>query len=220
MDMASSNSQQQRPRARLGVAILAGGIVLALLLVTVSAIFFAASDDDSDPASNDSTSAEADPDALAEPDPNEETEDDPAADPTNEPDGKPTTVELRRVQKVMTQTANCEKPGIWCSETGGSYRLGPAELETKDIVSADARISDYGDYVVGVTLSDDGAQRFEAVTTELSQNTGVQSQLAIVVDGLVVSAPTVQGPIPGGEIDISAKFTQQEAERLAEAIDP
>lgn len=200
--MASPHSRQQRPRARLGVAILAGGLALVVALVAVSVVLFAGSDDDSAPG--DSASTEIDPD------------DEPAAEP-NEPTAK---VELRRVEKVFKRSVDCEAPGIWCSQSGGGYRLGPAELRTKDIVSAEARISDYGDFVVGVTLSEEGAERFEAVTTELAENTGIEAQLAIVVNGRVISAPTVQGPIPGGEIDIAAEYTQQEAERLAEAIDP
>ena len=48
----------------------------------------------------------------------------------------------------------------------------------------------------------------------------VDPQLAVVVDDVVISAPAVQGPVPGGEIDISAKFTQASAQRLAAAIDP
>ena len=201
--MASPHSRQQRPRARLGVAILAGGLALVVALVAVSVVLFAGSDDDSAPG--DSASTEIDPD------------DEPAAEP-NEPTAK---VELRRVEKVFTRAVDCQDPDIWCSESDdGGYRLGPIELRTKDIVNAEARVSAYGEFVVGVTLSEDGAERFEAVTTELAENSGVRAQLAIVVDGLVVSAPTVQGPIPGGEIDIAAGYTQQEAERLADAIDP
>jgi preprotein translocase subunit SecD len=142
------------------------------------------------------------------------------------PDGQPTTgppaeVELRRVLELLPATADCSAAGVWCTPgRTEAYRLGPAELRTPDIVDAEARFSDYGQWVVGVTLSDQGAARFEAVTRELAANTGATAQLAIVVDDVVISAPIVQEAIPGGEIDISANFTPAEAERLAAAIQP
>jgi preprotein translocase subunit SecD len=202
--MSSPSARQQRPRSRLGVAIIAGGLALVVALVAVSAVSFVGADNGS---------------SESEQPPAPETE---TTEPANEPDGPPAKVELRPVLEVLARPVDCRRPDVWCAEfsTVGGYRLGPAELRTADIVSAAARLSDYGDFVVGVTLSDAGAERFERVTKELAQNTGAQAQLAIVVDGLVISAPTVQGPIPGGEIDISADFTQEEAERLAAAIDP
>jgi preprotein translocase subunit SecD len=194
------------------VAIIAVGIALVVVLVAASAVLLVAADD-----------GESEPGAPGAPS-GRDTEPVPSgpSEPANEPDGPPAKVELRRVLQVLGRAVDCRDPGLWCSENGGlgSFRLGPVELRTEDIVSADARVSEYGDYVVGVTLSEAGAETFEQVTTELAENTGVRAQLAIVVDERVVSAPEVQGPIPGGEIDIAADFTQAEAERLAAAVDP
>jgi preprotein translocase subunit SecD len=134
----------------------------------------------------------------------------------------PSTIEIRPVIDVIPRAKHCGSDGIWCGANGmEAYRLGPAVLRTQDIVEAEARLSDYGEFVVGINLSDSGATKFEAVTRALSKKPSAHDpQLAVVVNDVVISAPAVQGPVPGGEIDISADFTQAEAKRLAAAIDP
>ena len=42
--------------------------------------------------------------------------------------------------------------------------------------------------------------------------------IAIVVDGNILSAPTVLGPIEGGEIFFTGVFTQQEAQDIANML--
>src|SRR5262245_56673623 len=124
---------------------------------------------------------------------------------TTEPAGPPAQIEFRPVLEMLPKTADCSKTGVWCTpKPTVAYRLGPAAVRTPDIEQASARLSDYGAWVVGITLSDDGAASFEAVTRELSHKTGAQRQLAVVVNGIVISAPVVQTPIPDGEVDISA----------------
>ena len=44
------------------------------------------------------------------------------------------------------------------------------------------------------------------------------NQLAIVLNGAVVSAPAVQEPISGGVLQITGSFTQEEAEALAASL--
>jgi hypothetical protein len=192
--------RQQRPRPRLGVAIIAASLVVAVVLVTIAAVVLAGDDSDGD-----ETARPRDNPTPAEP----------------VPTGPPPEVEIREVLGVVPR-AECDLPRVWCdADRTEAYLLGPAELRTDDIVNAESRLSPYGEYVVGITLSSQGAERFETLTRRLTEDsTGPDPQLAVVVSGTVISAPTVQGAIPGGEIDISSKFTQDEAEDLAAAIDP
>ncbi|HYJ70594.1 MAG TPA: hypothetical protein VEX15_23310 [Nocardioidaceae bacterium] len=191
----AASGRQQRPRNQRLVGIVAGALVVLIGLVSVSVVLLAGDDTD------DSA-------------PREPTE-------SAEPTGPPAEIAFRPVLAKLPKTADCSKPDVWCTPGHTeAYRLGPAELRTPDIVEASARLSDYGPWVVGITLSDEGATQFEAVTRELADKTGAQAQLAVVVDGVVISAPLVQAAIPGGEIDISADFTQAAAEQLAAAIDP
>lgn len=55
------------------------------------------------------------------------------------------------------------------------------------------------------------------MTARLSKpdGNGTKRAVAVVLDGLVYSAPTVQGEIPGGQTEITGNFTQQEASDLA-----
>lgn len=203
------------PRTRLGLAILVAGIVAVVALVAGSAVVLAGGDPGGG-GGGDQTDPEPDQGAPGSTGPEK-----PAASELADT-GRPAKIEFRPVVQVIPKAKECGSDGTWCSADGPeAYRLGPAVLHTTDVVNAESRVSSYGDYVVGISLSDIGATKFETVTRELSENAGaVDPQLAVVVDKKVISAPVVQEAIPGGEIDISAEFTEAEAEQLAEAIDP
>lgn len=64
--------------------------------------------------------------------------------------------------------------------------------------------------VVTTVFDATGARRFAKLTTE-----HVNERFAIVLDGQVLSAPTIREPIPGGRGQISGGFTLQGAKDLA-----
>lgn len=68
-------------------------------------------------------------------------------------------------------------------------------------------------YIVQLTLTDEGAEIFGQVTTE-----NVGNYLPIVYDGEVISYPEVQEAITGGTAQISGQSTFEEAENLATSI--
>lgn len=237
----------QGPRPWLGVAIIAAGVALVLALVAGSAIVLTGGDGSGDDSSDNASGTESADNNNGGADSGGGTGNgngngnggngngNGGNGPAGSPEGSqappseladtgrpPSTIEIRPVIDVIPQAKNCGSDGIWCGANGmEAYRLGPAVLRTQDIVEAEARLSDYGEFVVGITLSDAGATKFEAVTRALSKEPSANDpQLAVVVDDVVISAPAVQGPVPGGEIDISADFTQAEAKRLAAAINP
>jgi preprotein translocase subunit SecD len=78
------------------------------------------------------------------------------------------------------------------------------------LMRAQMEFDRYGQPVVGFALDAAGARRFAAVTTE---NVGLR--FAIVLDGRVVSAPRINGPITGGRGIIEGGFTAQSASDLA-----
>ncbi len=63
---------------------------------------------------------------------------------------------------------------------------------------------------VSMSFDSEGAKVFERITTE-----NVGKQLAIVLDGAVQSAPTIQAPIAGGNAQITGNFSHDEAAKLA-----
>ena len=95
---------------------------------------------------------------------------------------------------------------------------GAVVLEGTDV--ADARAGSNTDEftgnrenVVSLTLTEEGTTKFAVATAA-----NIGSQIAIVYDGEVISAPTVNEAIGGGQAQISGNFTFEEAEQLASTI--
>jgi preprotein translocase subunit SecD len=84
--------------------------------------------------------------------------------------------------------------------------LTGASLET-----AKVQISDrYGEPHVSIKFNSQGAADFDRITGE-----NVRKRLAIVLDGVVHSAPVIQERISGGQAQITGSFTMDEARDLA-----
>lgn len=67
--------------------------------------------------------------------------------------------------------------------------------------------------VIAITFDDEGAALFEKITRE---NTG--KQLAIFLDGQVISSPQINEPISGGRAIISGGFTLESARELKDNL--
>ena len=84
--------------------------------------------------------------------------------------------------------------------------LTGASLET-----AKVQISDrFGEPNVSIKFNSQGATDFDRITGE-----NVRKRLAIVLDGVVHSAPVIQERISGGQAQITGNFTMDEARDLA-----
>jgi len=84
--------------------------------------------------------------------------------------------------------------------------LTGASLET-----AKVQISDrFGEPHVSIKFNSQGASDFDRITNE-----NVRKRLAIVLDGVVHSAPVIQERISGGQAQITGNFTMDEARDLA-----
>ncbi|MGC2275342.1 MAG: protein translocase subunit SecD, partial [Candidatus Binatus sp.] len=100
------------------------------------------------------------------------------------------------------------------SETGSRepYLVESPVLMTGDVVT-DARVRPgarlEGPYVA-VELDNRGADIFDAMTAE-----NVGRRLAIVLDNTVYSAPVIKERIPGGHVQITGRFSMDEAHDLA-----
>ena len=99
----------------------------------------------------------------------------------------------------------------------GSVRNIPILLKDKTLMTGDAvktahvRIGGtYNEPYVALELTDRGARIFEKITGE-----NVGKRLAIVLDGVVRSAPVIREKIGGGHAQISGSFTHEEAADLA-----
>ncbi|MEV6871782.1 precorrin-3B C(17)-methyltransferase [Amycolatopsis sp. NPDC051128] len=106
-------------------------------------------------------------------------------------------------------------PLVSCDRAQGTkYVLGPGFLSGADV----SRVAVQGDpqsgsFVVVVTFTPEGSRKWAEWT---GQNVG--KQVAMVLKSRVLTAPTVQSAITGGETQITGRYTQDEARQLARDI--
>jgi preprotein translocase subunit SecD len=113
-----------------------------------------------------------------------------------------------------------------CSDDGTTkYLLDKAAVLGKEIKSASAGTDQTsGEWIVDLNFTGKGRKGFGDVTTLAANaynanNADPHSQVAIVLDGQVVSAPQIRnGAILGGQAQISGTFSQSEAENLANVL--
>ena len=88
-------------------------------------------------------------------------------------------------------------------------RSGSIVLEGSDVADAKGTAQ----YAVSLTLTDEGASKFAEATKE-----NVGKQIAIVYDSQIISAPTVNEAITGGQAQITGMSGIEEAQNLASYI--
>ena len=91
------------------------------------------------------------------------------------------------------------------------YRLGPTELTGRAVASARATFAQQGgQWAVDFTMTGEGAEQFDQLAAR-----NLNRQVAIVLDGVVQSAPVIQQADFNGEGQISGDFSEREAKDLA-----
>ncbi|MDM7853439.1 protein translocase subunit SecD [Cellulomonas alba] len=118
-----------------------------------------------------------------------------------------------------------DKAFVTCDQQGqAKYVLGPVEIEGKDVKSAASGLNTLpgggtgSDWVVDVTFNSKGAKQFADITERLKSQTSPLNQFAFVLDGNVISAPSVSVIIPDGRAQISGSFTRDSAATLANQL--
>jgi preprotein translocase subunit SecD len=98
--------------------------------------------------------------------------------------------------------------------------LGPAEVLGRQVSKATAGIDQQGasGWYVLLTFNGEGTKAFGSITARVTTLASPQNQVAIVLDGLVVSAPAIREAIPSGNAQITGSFTQTEAQDLANVL--
>ncbi|RYE20229.1 MAG: protein translocase subunit SecDF [Sphingobacteriales bacterium] len=85
------------------------------------------------------------------------------------------------------------------------------------ITDANANVNEKGNPEVSMSMNSAGALTWRNVTAEAAATTPKQS-IAIVLDNVVYSAPTVQNEISGGVSSISGSYTQEDTKDLANVL--
>jgi preprotein translocase subunit SecD len=108
----------------------------------------------------------------------------------------------------------CDRAGVT------KYILAPAEVLGRQISKAAAGIDTQGGnaWYVSLTFNNEGTAAFGALTSRVTSLPEPTNQVAIVLDGLVVSSPRITEAIPSGNAQITGSFTQLEAQDLANVL--
>jgi preprotein translocase subunit SecD len=116
------------------------------------------------------------------------------------------------------------RPLVTCDQDGNKLLLSVALIEGTQLKQAQATPPNQQNvqWTVNLKFNGDARKVFANVTQQIANQTSPltqqQKQFAIVLDGKVISAPTVNGPIPNGQAEISGNFTQTSAQSLANSL--
>ncbi len=109
-----------------------------------------------------------------------------------------------------------DKPLVTCDAEGVKYLLSVAMIEGTQLSSASAGIPQQSvEWVVSLDFDSEGTDVFTTISRALY---GTEKQFAIVLDGQVLSAPTMDAVITNGQAEISGEFTEASATSLATSL--
>ena len=113
-------------------------------------------------------------------------------------------------QKLDLQDANADRPFyvLKSAQEMTGVDISRAKVDFGSSSSTDPRTANKP--YVSLEMTREGTRRFERVTSD-----NVGKRLAIVMDGIVYSAPHINERIPGGRAQITGSFTTSEASELA-----
>jgi protein-export membrane protein SecD len=146
----------------------------------------------------------------------------PASDPRPVTCGTDDERDLPRCSFDALKNDEVVYPGASPAGQGvAKYVLGPVVISGEDFDSAAAvidtggQLGGTGEWTVEFDLNGEGATRFADATTAAVAAPEPTNQIAIIVDRVVISSPTVQSAITGGTGVITGGFAEQEAKDLA-----
>lgn len=118
------------------------------------------------------------------------------------------------------QVDDPNKPLFACDRDGQyKYLLGPAIMKGTDLSDATAGIPQGGfQWQVNLQFTGEGGDKFLKATQNISARGEGRNLFAIVLDGEVISTPSVSQPIPGGQAQITGSFSEAEARDLANVL--
>lgn len=116
-------------------------------------------------------------------------------------------------------------PIVTCdTDLYGKYILGPVEVEGTDIADANAGTvttstgAATNTWAVNLKFTGAGSDKFAKTTGRLFPLAAPQNQFAITLDGYVITAPTLQAVITGGNAQITGNFDKNSSKTLADQL--
>ena len=131
--------------------------------------------------------------------------------------------EERKAQDPVKAIISCDPAN------NTKYILGPVEIPGTDIDDASYGTAtnqqgmSTGQFAVNLQFNAEGTQTFKELSERLyqigqSQEGDPRSQFAILLDGTVISAPSMNAVITDGSAQITGSFTEDEAQFLSEQL--
>jgi preprotein translocase subunit SecD len=124
-----------------------------------------------------------------------------------------------------TQYNNPGSQTVSCGTINGvqyKYALATSVVQGKDIKSASAGLSSTSvNWQVNLSFKPHGATAWGTLTTAMFNKYGTSSandQLAVVLDGVVISSPVIEGAMNTGSAQITGSFTENQATTLANQL--
>lgn len=183
------------------------------------------------------TTQSIDPSASPEPtDPAAGLESTPTVEPTDGSDLSWVTPALQAeydafscdaLDEAETNVAPAGEPLVTCDQSRTvKYLLGPVEVSGENIVDATNGMvqtstgGTTGQWAVNIVFDGTGTEDFAKVSTRLYglQGQTPRDQFAFVLDGAVLSAPSMNGVITDGRPQITGQFTQESSKALADQL--
>ena len=147
------------------------------------------------------------------------------------------TLDCSAAADVKRVEGAADKPYAACDESGQiKYILGPVAVPGSDLEAASAALAtngtgqSTGQWIVSLRFNAEGAEKFKETSTILYgyhdsdpqgssyRGSPDRNSFAVVLDGTVITAPSMQAIITNGEAQISGNFTAQSARLLANQL--
>ena len=147
------------------------------------------------------------------------------------------TLDCSAAADVKRVEGAADKPYAACDESGQiKYILGPVAVPGSDLEAASAALAtngtgqSTGQWIVSLRFNAAGAEKFKETSTILYgyhdsdpqgssyRGSPDRNSFAVVLDGTVITAPSMQAIIANGEAQISGNFTAQSAKLLANQL--
>jgi len=117
-------------------------------------------------------------------------------------------------------TEPADQPLITCQNDGtAKYILGPVELDGSSISDASNGLNTQNNqWAVNIVFDGEGTDTFGKISQRLYGATAPLNQFAFVLDGSVLSAPSMNAVILDGKPQITGNFTQDTSKVLADQL--
>ncbi|MEU5163182.1 protein translocase subunit SecD [Streptomyces sp. NPDC020875] len=127
-----------------------------------------------------------------------------------------------KARAAVSENVKPENTIVACGKNSAKqwekYILGPAEVDGKDVDEAKGQLDPQrGMWIVTMDFTKSGSKKFEKITGKLSQQQPPLNQFAIVLDGEVMSAPSVETTL-SANAEISGSFNQESAQNLGNIL--